>query len=225
KAGLRFLCSAFCILTSAFFIAGCRQEMADQPRCNPLAPSDFFPDGRSARDPVPGTVPHTAGEAGGAAYEAATPNPARIAEDVALAAGGGLTPGVLLALDTKSAYRFPAEVKVNDDLLKRGQERFNIYCSVCHDRVGTGNGRIVQRGYLHPPSYHIPRLREAALTYLYEVVSDGHGAMPSYSDKLPPQDRWAVIAYIRALQLSQDATAADLSAAEPAKPQPGGANR
>jgi mono/diheme cytochrome c family protein len=196
------------VLGASYFLAaaGCRQEMANQPRENPLAPSDFFADGRSARDPVPGTVPHsTAGGRDGAdGYEKKLPNPRWVVAVFGLGAGGGATT-VAAGLTEKSTSWNAFPVPVTYAMLKEGQERFNINCSVCHDRVGTGRGKIVERGYLHPPSYHIPRLRQAPLTHFYEVVSDGYGAMPSYADKLTPQERWAVIAYVRALQLSQDA--------------------
>jgi mono/diheme cytochrome c family protein len=95
-------------------------------------------------------------------------------------------------------------------LLERGQERFDIFCSVCHGRVGDGNGIIPQHGFPHPPSYHIPRLRNAPDDYFLRVISQGYGAMYSYADRIPPADRWAIVAYIRALQLSQDVPVAQL---------------
>src|SRR5205085_5868910 len=101
-------------------------------------------------------------------------------------------------------------VRVDYDTLRRGRTLFNIDCSVCHDRVGTGRGKIVERGYLRPPSYHIDRLRRVPDIHFYDVITRGYGAMPSYEDKLAPDDRWAVIAYIRALQSSQDASLSDL---------------
>jgi mono/diheme cytochrome c family protein len=92
--------------------------------------------------------------------------------------------------------------------LRRGQEQFNIFCAVCHGRLGDGNGMIVQRGFPHPPSYHIPRLRNAPIGHFYQVITNGFGAMYSYNDKISPADRWRIAAYIRALQRSQDALAA-----------------
>jgi mono/diheme cytochrome c family protein len=106
--------------------------------------------------------------------------------------------------------------------LDRGQERFNIYCSPCHGRLGYGDGMVVQRGFLAPPSYHIDRLRQAPVGHFYDVMTNGFGAMPSYSDKVAPQDRWAVAAYIRALQLSQHATVNDAPPDGRAKLQSGG---
>jgi hypothetical protein len=99
---------------------------------------------------------------------------------------------------------------VNEQVLARGQERFNIYCSPCHSRLGDGNGTIVQRGFRRPPSYHIPRLQNAPLGYFFDVMTNGFGAMPEYASQIPARDRWCIVAYIRALQLSQNATSADV---------------
>ena len=123
--------------------------------------------------------------------------------------GLGGAGGLNVAPAYAAGYVFPTPVTY--DALRRGRERFNIYCAVCHDRVGTGRGKIVERGYLHPPSYHIDRLREAPSIHFYDVISRGYGGMPSYQDKIAPADRWAVIAYIRALQLSQNAPVAELT--------------
>ncbi len=101
---------------------------------------------------------------------------------------------------------------VTAEVLARGQQRFNIYCSPCHGELGDGNGMIVQRGYKHPPSYHIERLRKAPIGYFFDVMTNGFGAMPDYSQQVQPADRWAIAAYIRALQLSQHATEADVPA-------------
>ncbi len=101
---------------------------------------------------------------------------------------------------------------VTEEVLARGQQRFNIYCSPCHGELGDGNGMIVQRGYKHPPSYHIDRLRKAPIGYFFDVMTNGFGAMPDYSQQVQPADRWAIAAYIRALQLSQHATEADVPA-------------
>ncbi len=99
-------------------------------------------------------------------------------------------------------------------LLERGQERYRIYCTPCHSELGDGNGMIVQRGFKHPPSYHEQRLREAPVDHFYNVITNGYGAMYSFAARVAPQDRWAIAAYIRALQLSQNASAADLAAVE-----------
>jgi mono/diheme cytochrome c family protein len=165
-------------------LAGCQQEMAHQPRHEPLAASAFFEDGRSSRDLVPGTV-------------------ARGQEQhVAPWSLGGVT--------VEAVTTFP--VPLTHDLLVRGQERYNIVCTPCHDHVGTGHGMIVRRGYPRPPSFHIPRLRQAPIGHLFVVITDGYGAMPAYGDLVTPPDRWAIAAYIRALQLSQYAPVAELPA-------------
>ena len=165
-------------------LAGCRQEMAQQPRHEPLAASAFFEDGRSSRDLVPGTVARDQG-------------PEAAPWSQSSASGEAVT---TLPLPLTHA------------LLARGQERYNIVCTPCHDRLGTGHGMIVRRGYPRPPSFHIPRLRQAPIGHLFTVMSAGYGAMPAYDDLIAPLDRWAIAAYIRALQLSQYAPVAELPA-------------
>lgn len=167
-------------------LAGCRQDMHDQPRFKPLAKSDFYPDLRSSRPPVAGTVAR-----------------GQLHEDTYFYTGKiGNSPG--------DNMPFP----VNEDVLARGRERFDIYCSPCHSRLGDGNGMIPQRGFRAPPSYHTERLRKAPLGYFFDVMTTGFGAMPEYASQIPPRDRWAIVAYIRALQLSQNATVADVPAGQ-----------
>src|SRR6266581_7210578 len=108
----------------------------------------------------------------------------------------------------KDSDAFP--LAVTPELLARGRERFDIYCSVCHGKLGDGNGMVAQRGFRHPPTYHSERLRQAPVGHFYDVMTNGFGAMPDYSAQIPPRDRWAIIAYIRALQLSQNAPASEL---------------
>ena len=103
---------------------------------------------------------------------------------------------------------------LNHDTLARGQERYNIYCSPCHARTGVGDGMIVRRGYRRPPSYHDDRLRSAPIGHFFDVMTNGFGAMPDYAAQISVEDRWAIVAYIRALQLSEHATLADVPAAE-----------
>jgi len=188
---LRSLVLCFLIFV---FVTGCRQKMGDQPRYDPLEPSNFFEDGQSARPLVPGTVPR-----------------GYLREDTRFYMGKS---GQSIA----RAFPFP----VTSDVLNRGQERFNIYCSPCHDRVGTGDGMIVRRGYTRPPSFHIDRLRNAPVGHFFDVITNGFGAMPAYATLVPPYDRWAIIAYIRALQLSQHATLADIPEEERDKLNAGG---
>jgi mono/diheme cytochrome c family protein len=183
-AGLRDLglWLAFCVAG----VVGCTQEMAEQPRYDPLEPSTFFTDGRSARPPVEGTVPR--------GY-------LRLDEHLY----GGTVASV-------PADRLP--VPLTRQLLVRGQERYDIYCSPCHDRVGNGQGMIVRRGFSPPPSFHDERLRLAPIGHFFIVMTEGYGTMPDYAAQVPPHDRWAIAAYIRALQLSQHATLAELSEEE-----------
>ena len=174
-----------CILAlslAAAGLTGCRQDMQDQPKFIPLRPSAFFADGRSERPLVEGTVARGHLDADTAFYT-------------------GMVNGKPVA-----SFPFP----ITRDVLNRGQERFNIYCSPCHDKLGTGNGMIVQRGYRHPPSYHIDRLRQVPDGYIFDVITNGFGAMPDYAAQVPAQDRWAIVAYIRVLQYSQHAPLADV---------------
>src|SRR5580658_7249598 len=170
-------------LLAVLALAACRQDMQDQPRFKPLAESDFYSDLRSARAPVEGTVAR-----------------GQLHEDTYFYSGKlGNNPGDYMP--------FP----VTGDVLARGRERFNIYCAPCHSRLGDGNGMIVQRGFRAPPSYHTERLRKAPLGYFFDVMTEGFGAMPEYASQIPARDRWTIVAYIRALQLSQDATMSDVS--------------
>ncbi len=212
----------------AFLSAGCRQDMHDQPKYRPLATSTFFEDGRSARPLVAGTVPrgllkedsllYTGKAAGQRAQSSGLlqlptpPQPVPPAGSAGQAqAGGGQTQQCQAQQSQAQQGQsdiFPFQIKKED--LDRGEQQFNVFCSVCHDRLGTGNGMIVQRGFRRPPSYHIQRLREAKVSYFFDVITNGFGAMPDYSAQITPEDRWRIIAYIRALQLSQNATVADV---------------
>ncbi len=173
-------------LAGVSFLSGCRLDMHNQPKFIPLRESDFFPDKRSERPLVPGTVPHTAAR-----------------EDTSYYTG---------LIGDKLLDSMP--VPVTRDLLKRGQERFNIYCAPCHSELGDGKGMVARRGYLNPPSFHDDRLRNAPLGHFYRVMTYGSGAMPDYAQQIPPVDRWAIVAYIRALQLSQAAPLSDVPQAD-----------
>lgn len=166
--------------------AGCRQDMHNQPKYIPLRDSEFFTDGSSARPLPEDTVAR-----------------GTLEDDAAFYTG-------------KVGNEFVTELPLplTKALLDRGQERFNIYCAPCHDRAGTGNGMIVRRGYKQPPSYHIDRLRQAPIGHFYDVMTHGFGAMPDYAAQVEPRDRWAIAAYIRALQLSQHASEADIPAGD-----------
>jgi mono/diheme cytochrome c family protein len=165
------------MLSAAILLTGCRQDMQDQPKYIPLRPSSFFDDGRSERPLVEGTVAR-----------------GHLNEDTALYTG---------KVDNKPVETVP--FPVTRAVLDRGQERYNIYCAPCHDRSGNGNGMIVRRGYRHPPSYHIDRLRQVPIGYFFDVMTNGLGAMPDYAAQIEARDRWAIAAYVRVLQFSQNA--------------------
>src|SRR5262245_45113938 len=175
--------SALCCFVILLATA-CRQDMHDQPKLKP------YRDG-AARTPVEGTVAR-----------------GQLREDTVLYTGrvAGATPqsGNRAFADT---FPFP----VTSELLDRGQERFNISCAPCHGRLGDGEGMIVKRGFRHPPSFHLDRLRAAPAGYFFDVITNGFGAMPDYAAQITPRDRWAVVAYIRALQLSQHSPVGGLS--------------
>jgi mono/diheme cytochrome c family protein len=188
-------------------LTGCRQKMATQPAYRPLRASTFFRDGMTARPQVPGTIARGdldgAGRGGKASW-----TPGQVA---------GLIGALALERLPFIAVESSAETSprpLTKELLVRGQQRFDIYCSMCHDRTGGGDGMIVQRGYARPPSYHIDRLRKAPDSYIFDVITQGHGAMPDYAAQIPREDRWAIIAYVRALQRAGNATLADVSADE-----------
>ena len=162
-------------------LAGCRADMQDQPKIIPQRGSDFYADGRSARPQVENTVAR-----------------GQLHQDTYYSTG---------LQDGKEGNAMPFPVTM--EVLERGQERYNIYCTPCHSRVGNGAGMIVQRGYRPAGNFHTPRLMAAPLGHFFNVMTNGYGAMPDYKAQLAPQDRWAVVAYIRALQLSQAAKPAD----------------
>jgi mono/diheme cytochrome c family protein len=164
--------------------SACRQDMHDQPKYIPLRESAFFGDARSARPVVAGTVAR--GE---------------LREDALLYTG---------KVNGTDATIFP--FRIDNVVMARGQERFDIYCSPCHGRTGSGDGMIVRRGFRRPPTYHDDRLRNAPIGHFFDVISNGFGAMPDYASQITAEDRWAIVAYIRALQLSEHATVADVPA-------------
>lgn len=180
-------------LAAITVLSGCRIDMHVQPRENPLSRSDFFADQRSERQPVEGTVARD-----------------ELYADTYFYTGKiGSAPGDYMP--------FPATKEV----LERGRQRYDIFCAPCHSRLGDGNGFVPQRGFSHvPPSYHIPRLEKAPLGYFFDVITHGFGIMPDYAAQIPPRDRWDIVAYVRALQLSQDASKADVPAGQPVPSEP-----
>jgi mono/diheme cytochrome c family protein len=173
------------------FTTGCelRKAMYDQPKYKPLEESKFFADHRSSRELIPQTV--AVGQ---------------LRENDHLYTG---------KVDGKDADSFP--FAITEAVLERGRQRYDIYCMPCHGQGGHGDGMVVRRGYKAPPSYHQDRLRNAAPGYYYGVIANGFGVMASYADQIPVEDRWAIAAYIKALQLSQNATIDDVPEAERTK--------
>lgn len=180
----RFIRAAW--LPLCLLLAACHVDMYDQPKYQPNQPSEFFADGRAMRPPPENTV-----------------------------AMGSFDPESALftgRVDGELATELPMELTA--ELLERGQTRYNAYCSPCHGLAGDGNGVIAYRGGIQVPSFHSDRLRTVAIGYYFDVITNGVNRMYSYANRIPPEDRWAVAAYVRALQLSQNAPAEALTAEE-----------
>lgn len=180
----KLLALVACLAAPLF--AGCRQDMHDQPRLKPFGKSAFFADHRGMRPLVPNTVAR-----------------GRLYEDTHMNLG---------KVDGKDAETFP--MPITKEILARGRERFGVYCINCHGMLGDGDGMIVSRGLKRPPSYHIDRLRQAPPGYIFGVITNGFGVMYDLSDRIRPEDRWAITAYVRALQQSQNSTIEDVPASE-----------
>jgi mono/diheme cytochrome c family protein len=172
------------LMALAVLAAGCRQDMHDTPRYEAYEASTSFPDGRASRTPPAGTVAR-----------------GWLREDDALYTG---------KIEGQPVDAVPFPVSYAD--LKRGQERFNIYCSPCHGRLGDGNGMVVQRGLRQAASYHQDRLRQERIGYFYDVITNGFGAMQGYAEQVPVRDRWLIASYVRVLQYSQHAPVGDVPA-------------
>jgi hypothetical protein len=190
-------------------LAGCRQDMHDQPRYEPLQGSPLFADGNASRPLVPGTVPRGGLKADrelfsgrrGLARPAAAGAQAAPLTPVAAKPAAGAQETIAFDPDYVTEFPFP----ITREVLLRGRERFEIFCTPCHDYLGEGNGMIVQRGLSRPPSFHIPRLQQAPVGYFFDVITNGFGAMYSYASRVPVNDRWAIISYVRVLQFSRNA--------------------
>lgn len=197
KFGIGVLLVAVCVAGAA-----CRRDMQDQPKMKPYRGTSFFADGLSSRPPVPGTVPRgflrtdtelftgkKSKSSSSASTAVSTTNP---------------------FADDTDTFPFP----ITEDVVNRGKERYEIFCSVCHGLTGNGDGMIVRRGFRRAASFHEDRLRQAPVGHFFDAITNGWGAMPPYNSQIPVQDRWAIIAYVRALQLSQQN-------ARPTAPVPG----
>lgn len=179
-----FIGFASLLLAASVGLQGCRLDMHLQPKYNPEVASSFFSNGQSAREPIVGTVAR-----------------GQLRTDELLYTG---------RINGTTADEFPFPITAQD--LNRGRAQYNIYCSPCHDYAGYGNGMIVQRGFPAPPSYHIERLRAAPAGHFFDVITNGFGNMFSYAARVSPEDRWRIVAYIRALQLSQNVPVKNMSA-------------
>jgi mono/diheme cytochrome c family protein len=190
---INLLGCAFLALCAAVLLAACGENMRRNSRIAVYEPSTFYPEEQSARQVISGTVALGLLESDELLYTGKV---------------GG-----------QDATQFP--FPITRAVLARGHERFDVYCSPCHGLVGDGNGMIVQRGLSPPPSFHQQRLRDAPVGHFFDVITNGFGRMYSYAARVTPADRWAIVAYIRALQLSQNATAADVPPEDRAKLQGG----
>jgi mono/diheme cytochrome c family protein len=196
------------IIGASIMAAGCQQKMADQPSFRPDDPCAFFPDGTASRHPVPGTVARGHLRTDAPLYFGSTTLPASPLESLPAARTEESADRSAEPLLDAEAAQFAGAVDDSPfpftrDIVEHGRNRYMIYCVVCHDAAGTGRGKIVERGYTAPPSYHIERLRTAPVGYLFRTITHGYGSMPSYAAKIPARDRWAIVSYVRALQLSQ----------------------
>ena len=203
------------------FASGCRRDMQDQPKIKPLRGTTFFRDGLGSRQPIEGTIArgqlrsnteYFTGKKAGASGATAAP-----AQQQTAGATGSQTNNFPDDIDT---FPLPGTAEV----IQRGRERYNIFCSACHGMTGNGDGMIVRRGFRRAASFNDDRLRQAPVGHFFDAITNGWGAMPSYAAQVPVQDRWAIIAYIRALQVSQQNPAAAAGASPSPSPSatPGG---
>ena len=194
---LVLLLTAHCLLLTA----ACRRDMQDQPKAKAFRENSFFRDGVSSRPLVPGTVPRGYLRADREFYFGKKANAATAAPGTSTAPTTGAMNPAALYPDDVETFPFP----ITKEVLDRGQQRYEIFCSVCHGATGNGDGMIARRGFNKPlpASYHQDRLRQAPVGHFFDAMTNGWGAMPAYAAQIPVEDRWKIIAYIRALQLSQ----------------------
>ena len=218
KSHTKLLICAFC--ASLWLLVGCRRDMQDQPKMKPLRGSTFFADGLSSRQPIEGTVPR------GFLRENTELFTGKKAK--APGASASATPATQQTSGTQSGQTndFPDDIDtfpfpITKETVLRGRDRYNIFCSVCHGMTGNGDGMIVRRGFRRAASFNDDRLRNAPVGHFFDAITNGWGAMPAYAPQIPVQDRWAIVAYIRALQTSQqNPAAASASPAPSASPLP-----
>ncbi len=203
------------VIAAVVATTGCERtfrDMYDQPRYKPLAASPLWPDGRASRPPVTGTVARSEGTLAGTT----SGRLGEIARWPRLAATDTVRDDLRSQIGGTNVASF-AMPPITLSLLVRGRERFDIFCSPCHSIAGDGDGMVARRGFPHPPSFHSDRLREASDAHFYAVMTEGYGAMHSYADRVPPPDRLAIVAYIRALQFSQQVPATQLAESDRAR--------
>jgi mono/diheme cytochrome c family protein len=198
KNKMRFFAFAFLLFTFAFATA-CRYDMQDQPRYKAFKKSDFFADKRASRNLPNGTVPRGQLRSDKALYTGKKENADPNAQVQTTTDASGNT---LIASFPNDIEEFP--IPVTEELVNRGEERYKVFCIVCHGPVGNGDGMIVRRGFTKPPTYNDDRLRNAPVGHFFDVITNGQGRMNSYASQIPVADRWAIVAYIRALQISQN---------------------
>ena len=208
------------LLIGLVVAAGCRRDMQDQPKMKPFRTTTFFGDGLSGRPLVPGTVPRGylradtflfTGKKSKSLNAPAAASPTPGGPQPTASTPGGAAQTVAPYADDVDTFPFP----ITEETVKRGRERYDIFCSVCHGLTGFGDGMIVRRGFRRAASFHDDRLRQAPVGHFFDAITNGWGAMPSYAPQIPAQDRWAIIAYIRALQLSQQNPKAQTPAVAP----------
>lgn len=176
--------------------AGCRQDMQDQPKMKPYRGTSFFGDGLSMRQPIPGTIPRGYLRSDSVLFAGKKEKAAQSAQPTpAPAAGANANPYA----DDTDTFPFP----ITEETVQRGRQRYDIFCSVCHGLTGHGDGMVVRRGYRKAASFHDEKLRQAPVGHYFDTITNGWGAMPAYAPQIPVQDRWAIIAYIRALQVAE----------------------
>jgi mono/diheme cytochrome c family protein len=180
----------FLSLAALLIAAGCRRDMQDQPKMKPYRGTTFFTDGLSGRQPIAGTIPR-----GFLRTDTEYYTGKKSASSVSAPTATAENPFA----DDTDTFPFP----VTEDTVRRGRERYDIFCSVCHGMTGNGDGMVVRRGFRRAASFNDDRLRQAPVGHFFDAMTNGWGAMPSYASQIPVQDRWAIVAYIRALQLSQ----------------------
>jgi mono/diheme cytochrome c family protein len=218
------------VLTCLVLTTACRQDMQDQPKMKPFRASNFFADKLSSRPPVEGTVPrgflradveYFTGKKSKTASGSAQTTSAAASQPAT--AAGSQPAGAAAAANpyADDVELFP--IPITEEVVRRGRERYEIFCTVCHGLTGYGDGMVVRRGFRRAASFHDDRLRQAPVGHFFDAITNGWGAMPSYAPQIPVQDRWAIVAYIRALQLSQkNAQAAATPSPSPAPSSQGG---